>query len=198
MKIVVVGASGTLGRAVVKELQADHEIIKACPSDQQHPVDMCDDASVHTLFDSIGVVDAIICTAGGAHLGPLKDMTAEEFNQGLQNKLLGQVRLVLIGQHHLKPGGSITLTTGIISDEPLRDCANVTSADAGIEGFVRAAAMELRNLRINAISPTVLTESLDIYAAYCPGFESVPAARVAHAYRRSVEGIQTGRVYRVW
>jgi NAD(P)-dependent dehydrogenase (short-subunit alcohol dehydrogenase family) len=198
MKIVVVGASGTLGRAVVQELQADHKIIKACPSDKRHPVDICDDASVHRLFDSVGPVDAIICTAGEAHVGPLKQMTAEEFNKGLQNKLLGQVRLVLIGQHYLKPDGSITLTTGIISDEPLRDCADVTTVDAALEGFVRAAAMELRNIRINAVSPTVLTESLDIYASYCPGFESVPAARVALAYRRSVEGIQTGRVYRVW
>lgn len=91
-----------------------------------------------------------------------------------------------------------TLATGVIADEPLRDCANVTSVDGGVEGFVRAAATERRDVRINAVSPTVLTESLDIYAPYCPGFEGVPAARVALTYRRSVEGIQTGRIYRVW
>jgi NAD(P)-dependent dehydrogenase (short-subunit alcohol dehydrogenase family) len=198
MKILIVGATGTLGRAVVKELEADHEIIQASLSEGRYRVDICDDASVHALFDTIGKVNAIICTAGEAHVGPLKDMTAQEFNKGLQNKLLGQVRLYLIGQHYLKAGGSITLTTGIIADEPLRDCTNVTSVDAGVEGFVRAAATERRDIRINAVSPTVLTESLDIYASYCPGFESVPAARAALAYRRSVEGIQTGRIYRVW
>ncbi|AJC22564.1 short chain dehydrogenase [Pandoraea pulmonicola] len=198
MKILIVGATGTLGRAVVKELEVDHEIIQAGLADGQYRVDISDDASVHTLFDTTGPFDAIICTAGEAHVGPLKKMTPQEFNKGLQNKLLGQVRLYLIGQHHLNAGGSVTLTTGIIADEPLRDCANITSVDAGIEGFVRAAAAERGDVRINAVSPTVLTESLDIYAPYCPGFESVPAAKVALAYRRSVEGIQTGRIYRVW
>lgn len=198
MTIVIIGASGTLGRAVVRELRSDHDIIAADRSSERHPVDICDDASVQALFAGLGKIDGIICAAGETHIGPLKDMTAEQFNKGLQNKLLGQVRLSLIGQHYLKPGGSITLTTGIITDEPLRDCANVTSVDAAIEGFVRAAAMEAREWRINAVSPTVLTESLEIYAPYCPGFESVPAERAALAYRRSVDGIQTGRVYRVW
>ena len=198
MKVIVVGASGTLGRAVVQELRTDHEVIEADRKNESHPIDICDDASVRALFDGVGKVDAIICAAGETYVGPLKDMTAEQFNQGLQSKLLGQVRLSLIGQHYLNSGGSITLTTGIITDEPLRDCANVTSVDAAIEGFVRAAAMEVREWRINAVSPTVLTESLEKYAPYCPGFESVPAARAAFAFRRSVDGIQTGRVYRVW
>lgn len=196
-KVVVIGASGTLGRAIVQELGTDHAIIKASKS-SGFPVDICDDRSVRTLFDQVGPINAIIVAAGEAHVGPLKEMTAEQFNKGLQNKLLGQVRVCLIGQHHLAAGGSITLTTGIITDEPLRDCANVTSVDCALEGFVRAAATELREIRINAVSPTMLTESVDTYAEYCPGFESVPASRVALAYRRSVDGIQTGRVYRVW
>ncbi|MFX7840658.1 trypsin-like peptidase domain-containing protein, partial [Acinetobacter baumannii] len=40
---------------------------------------------------------------------------AADFNIGLQDKLLGQVRLALVGQHYLNDGGSITLTTGIVS-----------------------------------------------------------------------------------
>ena len=187
-KVVVIGASGTLGRAIVQELGTDHETIEASKSS----------GSVRTLFDQVGPVDALIVAAGEAHVGPLREMTAEQFNKGLQNKLLGQVRVCLVGQHHLTAGGPITLTTGIITDEPLRDCTNVTAVDCALEGFVRAAATELRQIRINAVSPTMLTESADTYAEYCPGFESVPAPRVALAYRRSVDGIQTGRVYRVW
>ncbi|MDA6870114.1 short chain dehydrogenase, partial [Escherichia coli] len=49
----------------------------------------------------------------------------------------------------------------------------------------------------NLISPTVLTESTEAYDGFFPGFESVPAATVAQAYRRSVEGVQSGRVYKV-
>jgi NAD(P)-dependent dehydrogenase (short-subunit alcohol dehydrogenase family) len=197
-KIMVIGASGTLGQAVVQELRADHEIVEASRGDHRFPVDFSNEESVRALFNKAGQLDGIIVAAGEAHIGPLKEMTAEQFNKGLQNKLLGQVRVYLIGQHHLSAGGSITLTTGIITDEPLRDCANVTAVDSALEGFVRAAATENREIRINAVSPTMLTESADIYAAYCPGFEGVPASRAALAFRRSVDGIQTGRVYRVW
>lgn len=108
------------------------------------------------------------------------------------------MRLALLGARHLNDGGSITLTTGILTDEPIRQGANATAVNAAVEGFVRAAAIELpRGIRINAVSPTVLTESWDGYQSFFAGFESVPAARAALAYQRSVEGAQTGRVYRV-
>ncbi len=200
MKIVVIGASGTLGRAVVAELQQGgaHEIIRVGRTRGDHRVDITDADSVAALFDKLGRVDAIVSTAGNLFFGPLTQMRAVDFNLGLQDKLLGQVRLALAGQHHLNDGGSITLTTGIVGQEPIAQGANATAVNAGVEGFVRAAACELpRGIRINAVSPTVLTESMAMYGAFFPGFESVPAARAAMAYRRSVEGVQSGRVYRV-
>lgn len=125
-------------------------------------------------------------------------MTDRDFNQGLQDKLLGQIRLALTGQHYLNEGGSITLISGIVAHEPIAQGVNATTVNAGLEGFVRAAACELpRGIRINLISPTVLAESLAAYDGFFPGFTSVPAAAVAQAYRRSVEGIQSGRVYTV-
>ena len=135
---------------------------------------------------------------GGLFFGPLASMTDRDFNQGLQDKLLGQIRLALTGQHYLNEGGSITLISGIVAHEPIAQGVNATTVNAGLEGFVRAAACELpRGIRINLISPTVLTESLAAYDGFFPGFASVPAAAVAQAYRRSVEGIQSGRVYTV-
>jgi NAD(P)-dependent dehydrogenase (short-subunit alcohol dehydrogenase family) len=143
-------------------------------------------------------VDAIIATTGNLFFGPLVEMTAENFNQGLQDKLLGQVRLALKGQHMLNDGGSITLTSGIIADEPIYQGVNATAVNAALAGFVKAAACELpRGIRINLVSPTMLTESAEAYGDFFPGFESVPAARVALAYRKSVEGIQSGQVFKV-
>jgi NAD(P)-dependent dehydrogenase (short-subunit alcohol dehydrogenase family) len=116
----------------------------------------------------------------------------------LQDKLLGQVQLALLGQRWLRDGGSVTLISGIVAHEPVRGGANASAVNTAIEGFVAAAAIEMpRGQRINAISPTVLTESLQGYGPLFPGFESVPAARAALAYQRSIEGAQTGRVYRV-
>ncbi|UBB26688.1 short chain dehydrogenase [Pseudoxanthomonas japonensis] len=199
MKILVVGASGTLGRAVAQHLGERHQVITAGRNSGEHRVDLRDDASVGALFAATGRLDAIVSAAGSVHFGPLDRMTAAQFDTGLQDKLLGQVRLALIGQHHLHDGGSITLTTGILAEQPIRQGANATAVNAAVEGFVRAAACELsRGLRINAVSPTVFSEAWDAYADFFPGFEPVSAARAALAFQRSIEGVQTGQVYKVW
>ncbi|ROU04673.1 short chain dehydrogenase [Lysobacter enzymogenes] len=198
MKILLVGASGTLGRAIAQTL-SHHEIIAAGRSSAQYPVDITDDASVEALLRKTGKLDAIVSAAGALHFGPLGEMKPADFAIGLNDKLLGQVRLALLGQHHLNDGGSITLTTGIVSAEPIRAGANASAVNRAIEGFVAGAACELpRGLRINAVSPSVLSESMDAYGAFFPGFVPVPAARAALAYQRSVEGVQSGRTFEVW
>ncbi|MCS2152428.1 short chain dehydrogenase [Scandinavium goeteborgense] len=200
MKIVIVGASGTVGRAVVAELDQNgqHELIRVGHRQGDVLVDLTDEASVDALFARTGKVDAIIATTGNVFFGPLSEMTAEDFTLGLQDKLLGQVRLALKGQHFLNDGGSITLTSGIIADVPIAQGVNATTVNAALAGFVQAAACELpRGIRINLVSPTLLTESEAVYGPFFPGFESVPAARVALAFRRSVEGVQSGQVFKV-
>lgn len=200
MKILLVGASGTLGQAVARQLGQQHQILAAGRHSGELRVDLTDDASVAELFARTGPVDAVISTAGKLHFGPLQEMTPEQFNLGLQDKLLGQVRLALAAQHHLNAGGSITLTSGIVSAQPIRDGANATSVNAALEGFVRAAALELlpRGLRINVVSPNVLIESMAAYGPYFPGFEAVSAQRAALAFQRAVEGIQSGETITVW
>ncbi|HBC5609594.1 TPA: short chain dehydrogenase [Klebsiella oxytoca] len=198
MKIIVIGASGTVGRAVAQELNQCHEVIRVGRTQGDYQVDITSQQSVQSLFEKIGQVDAIVSATGNLFFGPLATMTDRDFNQGLQDKLLGQIRLALTGQHYLNDGGSITLISGIVAHEPIAQGVNATTVNAGLEGFVRAAACELpRGIRINLISPTVLTESAAAYDGFFPGFASVPAASVAQAYRRSVEGVQSGRIYRV-
>jgi NAD(P)-dependent dehydrogenase (short-subunit alcohol dehydrogenase family) len=199
MKVVVVGGPGTIGRAVVEQLRPRHELISVGHTRGDMQVDITDQRSVEAVFRQIGQVDAIISVAGIAHFGSVTETSPEQFNLGLQNKLLGQVRLALVGQNYLNDGGSITLTSGILSHEPIRMGSNLSAVNAAIDSFVLAAAVELpRGLRINAVSPTMVTESEAAYGPFFPDFESVPAATVAKAFTRSVEGPQTGRVYRVW
>lgn len=198
MKIIVIGASGTVGRAVAQELSQRHEVIHVGRTQGDYQVDITSQQSVESLFEKTGRVDAIVSATGNLFFGPLATMTDGDFNQGLQDKLLGQIRLALTGQHYLNDGGSITLISGIVAHEPIAQGVNATTVNAGLEGFVRAAACELpRGIRINLISPIVLTESAAAYDGFFPGFASVPAASVAQAYRRSVEGIQSGRIYKV-
>lgn len=200
MKIVVIGASGDVGRFVVEELARDgkHDTIRVGRTQGDHQVDITSDESVDALFKKIGRIDAIVVAAGNVILSPIAEMTTANFHKGLQDKLLSQLRVVLVGQHYLNDGGSITLTSGIAVDDPIAQGSNAATSNAGIEGFVRAAACDFsRGIRINAVSPTVLTESMDRFGPFFPGYESVSGTRVAKAYRRSIEGVQSGRVYRV-
>lgn len=197
-KIVVIGATGTLGQAIVAELKARHEVVEVGATRGQYQVDSKDPASIDALFRQIGNVDGIVTATGKLHFGPLPDMTVEQFWIGLRDKLMGQINVVLAAQQYMNDGGSFTLTSGIVGDEPIREGANATTVNLALEGFVRGAAIELpRGIRINVVSPTVLTESLKSFGPYFRGFEPVTAQRAALAYLRSVEGAQTGRVYRV-
>lgn len=199
MKVLVVGASGTIGKLVVKELAARHEIIEVGKSRGQYQVDITGEESIRQLFTTVGKVDAIVSATGNVHFGPLKDMTADQFKIGLNGKLLGQVNLALIGQHYLNDGGSITLTSGSLSDDPVMYGANASTVNAAIDGFIRGAAIEMeRGIRINSVSPTVLKESWEVYGPYFAGTDPAPGEKVALAYRKSLEGRQTGQVYRIW
>ena len=197
-RVLLIGASGTLGRAVHEELAQRHEVIPASRKGR-HTVDITEAASIRRLFQTVGTVDAIVCTAGHVHFGPLAEMTADHYAIGLGDKLMGQVNLVLIGRDHLTDGGSITLITGILAEQPIRYGSSASMVNGALESFVRAAAIELpRGIRINAVSPNVFAESMPGYAPYFRGFEAIPVARAALAFSRSVEGAQTGQVYRVY
>ena len=159
MKILVIGASGTVGQGIVSELSRDHQVVRVGKTQGDFQVDLTSEESVKALFAQTGKVDAVISATGGVHFGPLSEMTSEQFNHGLQDKLMGQVRLVMIGKDFVNPGGSFTLTSGILAQQPIRTGVNATAVNAALEGFVLAAATELSGLRINAVSPTVLSEA---------------------------------------
>lgn len=199
MKILVLGGSGLIGQAVVKVLAPRHEVLAASRKSARHPVDARDAARLRRLFESVGRVDAIVSVLGDVYWGPLADMTEAQFRQGIEGKLMPSVNVALLGQHFLNDGGSLTLTTGILSEQPIRSGTVASSVNAALEGFVRSAAVELpRGMRINAVSPGLLQDSFPKVGHMFPGFEPVAADRVALAYVRSVEGGQTGQVFRVF
>lgn len=198
MKIIVVGGTGTIGQAVVKELKQRHTIIVAGHNRGDIKVDVKDIQSIEKMFKTIGPFDALISTVGNVHIANLTAMTTDTYFIGLQDKLMGQVNLVLAGLQHINDKGSFTLTSGILSHDPVRGGSSASMVNGALDSFTIAAAIEMpRSIRINVISPTVLKESMPTYGEYFHGFEPVSAARVALAYSKSVEGLQTGQIYTV-
>ena len=198
MKILLIGASGTVGSAIDKELSERHEIIRIGRSSGDFQVDISDSASIRALFEKTGKFDALVCAAGSVTFAPLAEMTEHSFTLGLQDKLRGQVNLLLSGREFANDGASFTLTSGVLSHDPIRSGASAALVNGALDSFVRAAAIELpRGLRVNSVSPTVLVEAMGSYAPYFRGYKPVSGVDVGLAYAKSVEGLQTGQTFHV-
>lgn len=195
MKLIVVGAGGTVGSAACAELAARHDIIKVGRNSGDIHADITDRDSLVAMYQKTGKVDAVICTVGAVHFAPLTEFTEEQFMLGLINKVMGQVNVVLAGIAHVNDGGSFTLTSGVLDRDPIRAGAGAATANGALGGFVVSAAIEMpRSLRINVVSPGLLQASAKKYEGFFPGHEPVSSARVGLAYAKSVEGAITGQV----
>lgn len=197
MKIIIVGASGTIGQAVATALKSEHEIITVGSSSGDYQVDMTDLASIKDFYKQIKQFDALVSTAGRAPFKPVAELTNDDFAAGLANKLMGQINLVMEGLNYISEKGSFTLTTGLLNQHPVKNAALLALVNGGLEGFVRGAAIDMpKQTRINVVSPALIAESVPKIGAAFKGFVPVPAATVALSYVKSVEGLQTGQVYK--
>lgn len=198
MKIVVIGANGTIGKAVVAELNPRHDIISAGRKNVDIQVDITEKASISNFYKKIKDIDAVILATGKVHFGALEEMDTADYGIGLTNKLMGQVNVVLAGLKYVNEQASFTLTSGILNRDPIRYGSSAAMINGALNGFVKSAAIEMpRRIRINSVSPTVVTEAMQDYSSYFRGYASVSAAKVALSYSKSVEGLQTGQIYEV-
>ena len=192
-KIIIVGATGTIGRAVADLLEQDNEVIRVGNSQGDYTVDLSSKASIEKLFESIRSFDAIICAAGLSRFGKVGEASDDDFMISINNKLMGQVNLVRIAQRYITGNGSITITTGLLAREPWPGTVPTAMVNAALEGFVRAAALDVaKGIRINAVSPVFVTETAKKMGMDTAG--TMSASETAKAYQASVEGDMTGQV----
>lgn len=191
MKIIVIGSTGTIGAAVVKALSGEHQVV-GVHRKSDPPVDISDAASLDRLFENVRDVDAVVCCAGGAAWKPLADLADGDFASSLGNKLMGQVNVIRRALRHVRDGGSVTVTSGVLAQKPTQGSAAVSLVNAGLEGFARAAALEApRGIRVNVVSPPWVTETL--VARKMDPSPGLPADVVAKAYVRAVTSDERGQ-----
>ena len=192
-KIIVIGASGTIGRAVSDLLEEDNDVIRVGNRQGAHTVDLGDRTAIEALFENVGVVDAVVSAAGQSRFAPLLTARDEDFGVGIDNKLMGQVNLARTAPRYLTKTGVITLTSGLLAREPWPGTVPTAMVNAGLEGFVRAAALDLpQGMRINVVSPIFVTETAVKLGMDTAG--SMSALETAKAYRASLLGDMTGQV----
>jgi NAD(P)-dependent dehydrogenase (short-subunit alcohol dehydrogenase family) len=191
MKVMVIGATGTIGKALVTALGGRHDVIRVSRK-LGIKVDIEDSRSIKQVFENIKPIDAVVSCAGRAAFRPFAQLTDDDFQLSLRSKLMGQVNLVRIGMSHVRDSGSFTLTGGVLAHEPMAGGAAISMVNAGLEGFVLGASVEMpRGLRVNLVSPPWISETLktlDMDPAL-----GIPAAAAAKAYVAAIEGNYNGQ-----
>lgn len=193
MKIVLVGATGTIGKAVHNLLEAKGHEVTPTSRNTEPKVNIDKPESIDAFYENIGIADAIICAAGNAGFGALQNMTDRQLELGIRSKLLGQVNLVRKGLNKLNTGGIFVLTSGMLAAKPWPNTSAVAMVNAALEGFTRAAALDLADdKRICIISPPLIRETAEKM-----GRDKEPwpeASEVAKAYLKVLDGDYNGEV----
>jgi NAD(P)-dependent dehydrogenase (short-subunit alcohol dehydrogenase family) len=196
MRVLIIGATGIIGQAVATALESRHEVLRAARTSAELAVDIMQPESIDQLFRAIGAVDAVVCTAPAGDsqpFGPIDSLTSDLCEAGLARKTLSQANLARVAATYLRDRGSITLTSGVTGRQPIVGATSASMVNGAIEGFVRAAALEMpRGIRINAVSPQWTIPFLE-HLGMDPAL-GVPPAEVARGYVESVEGELTGTV----
>lgn len=199
MKILIIGGNGTIGKRVVKHFKQENEVLIAGRTSGDLKVDIADSQSIKAMFENTGKLDAIICVAGEAKWDDFDKLSEEDYYIGIKSKLMGQVNLVRIGQHYLNPKGSITLSTGILADDPVVKTTSAAMVNGGIHSFVKAVALEIENgIRINVVSSGMVEDAYDKYKDYFPGHNPIPMKKMVNGFVRSVKGKGNGEIIRIY
>ncbi|MCJ8324601.1 MAG: short chain dehydrogenase [Rhizobiales bacterium] len=196
MKIIIIGAHGTVGQTAVKALSDRHEIITVGKTSGDIQVDIEDVSSIRAMYAKVGKIDALVCAVGHGHFGAVEQMTSEQFMLGINGKLMPQINLVLAGFDYMNDGGSFTLTSGVLNRDPISGGAAAAAANGAIDGFITGASVDMpRGIRINAVSPEVLEVSRVKYDGFFRGHQHVSSEAVGLAYSKAVEGCLNGQVF---
>ncbi|WP_299117576.1 short chain dehydrogenase [uncultured Winogradskyella sp.] len=198
MKILVIGGNGTIGKKVSERLTQKHEVLIAGRNSGDVTVDFSDSSSIKSMFESVGKLDAIVAIAGDAKWDKFDNLSEDDFYIGIKSKMMGQVNVVRIGKDYLNSGGSITLSTGILADDPVDMTTSAAMVNGAINSFVKAVALELEDgKRINVVCSDLVEDSFEKYKDYFPGNTPVPMHKIVDGYVKSIEGKITGRILRI-
>ncbi len=199
MKILVIGGNGTIGTPVVEYFSETEEVITAGRNSGDFNIDISDTNSIQKTLNEIGKLDAIVCIAGEAKWDSFNNLSEQDYYIGIKSKLMGQVNLVRIGQNFIKDNGSITLSTGILADDPVIKTTSAAMVNGAIHSFVQAVALELSgNPRVNSVSLGMVEDAYEKYKDFFPGHSPVPMHKVVKAYERSIKGKGNGEIIRFY
>lgn len=194
MKIIILGANGKIGSAIVQGLSSKHEIVRVGSHNGDVQVDYTNVQAVTNMFEQVGEFDALAVAVGGDSVFKAYEaLTDEDYEYGFQRKFLAQINLVRTGTVYARDRASFTLSSGFLSDYPNPASAATGPFNAAVDVFVRTVGPLLpRGIRLNVVS------SAPVVSGNQAGRGVVTAEQAAAGYIQSIEGTINGEVLRVW
>ncbi|MBC02581.1 MAG: short chain dehydrogenase [Phycisphaerae bacterium] len=193
-RVLVIGGTGTIGSAVVRELSTDHHVEVAGRSSDP-AVDLSDSTSIDRLADRLAdgpIHEAVVVCAGGGMPGMVEDLDPSAALEALRPKLFGQIAVARAAPRFVRPGGAVVLTSGILERRPMPGMSHLSMINAALRAFALSAGTEQRTVRTCVVSPGLVRESPQAVLDFFSGMDTVAAADLAKVYRRLIESGRDG------
>ncbi|MGD9045344.1 MAG: SDR family oxidoreductase [Desulfobacterales bacterium] len=171
-KAVVIGGSSGIGLAVAKVLvNSGARVVIASRSSNKlteaqrtigantlvYQLDVTQEERVQKFFKEIGSFDHLVCTAVSGINAPFLEMDTDDAKAVFKTKFWGQYYAAKHGAPKIRPGGSITLFSGIASHKPVEGLSAIAAANGAVEALARSLAVELGPIRVNTVLPAVIS-----------------------------------------
>jgi NAD(P)-dependent dehydrogenase (short-subunit alcohol dehydrogenase family) len=188
--LATAGAAARRGAEVVvvssRQANVDRAVAELPAGSSGRAADLTDSGGVRSLFGELGAFDHLVFTAGEPlELVKLADMDMDQARQLFGLRYYGALTAVQAAVPHLRPGGSITLTSGIASHRPGPGWSLGASVCGAVEALTRALAVELAPIRVNAVAPGVVRSPL---------WSAMDEAEREQLYKETGAAIPAGRV----
>ncbi|PSW61891.1 dehydrogenase [Photobacterium kishitanii] len=152
---VLIGGTSGIGAELAKQLEYDNAIVHV--ASRKTGLDICNAQSVCDYFENIGAFDHLIITAGSyAPAGKVVDVEVSQAQSAFNTKFWGTINSVKHAVRYIKKGGSITLTSGMLSRKVVANTYVKTAINAAMEATTKVLAKELAPIRVNAVSPGLI------------------------------------------
>ena len=195
-RVVVVGGTSGIGFAVAEAAMAEHAEVVVASSNAQNvegavrrlsngakgfPLDVRDETQAAAFFDQLGPFDHLAFTAGdwGAMAGgPLVETDLKAAGAMFAVRFWGALAVVKHAAAHMPPGGSITLTDGMVAHRPSKGAALRSAMAGAVEHLTRGLAVDLAPIRVNAVCPGLVRTEV---------WDAVPQDKREERFRRMTE-----------
>ncbi len=121
-------------------------------------LDTTSDAAVEAFFADGTVYDHVVVSAAQTRVAAVRELPLADAFASVNSKFWGAYRVARAAP--IRDGGSLTFVTGVLAIRPRKGAAIQGAINAGLEALAQGLALELAPVRVNTVSPGLVTTPL--------------------------------------